>query len=209
MQSERQLATVQGARVLASQEAASTQHAGVRGPTELESVRQDGPRTKTAPRDRSRQTDSQRTEGTSMTTDEDGATTAVVNQSSCRASRVNQASSESGYGSQNWEPVNVHQIDIAGVLWGPPDSSDRFSHGNDIGCQNHTVVPIPCLICKDLEVTPPLFYRTAGSGNEFTSLLTIGNAGSSSVSLRRTDVNLMVSRGCGRGTGHLLTGDDH
>ena len=81
MHSEGRMTTVQGTRVLASQETVNAQHAGVRGPTELESVRQDGPRTNSAPRDRSRQTDSQRTEGTSMTTDEDGATTAVVNQS--------------------------------------------------------------------------------------------------------------------------------
>ena len=168
MHSERRMTTVQGARVLESQETVNARHAGVRGPSELERVCQDSTRTRTAPRDRSRQTDSQRTEGTSMTTDEDGATTTVVNQSSCRAPRVNQANSESGCGSQNWEPVNVHQRDVAGALWGPPVLSDRFSHGNDIGCQNHTEVSIPYLICKDLVVAPPLFHRTAGSGNEFT-----------------------------------------
>jgi len=166
--SERRTTTVQGAQVLASQETVNSQHAGVRGPSELERVCQDSTRTRTATRDRSRQTDSQRTEGTSTTTDEDGATTTVVNQSSCRAPRVNKANSESGCGSQNWEPVNVHQRDIAGVLWGPPVLSDRFSHGNDIGCQNHTEVSIPYLICKDLVVAPPKFHRTAGSGIDFT-----------------------------------------
>jgi len=55
-----------------------------------------------------------------MTTDEDGATTTVVNQPTCRAPRVNQATSESDCDSQNWEQVNGHPRDIAGVLWGPP-----------------------------------------------------------------------------------------